>query len=108
MIKEIKQIIHKYIWNGKKTKIKYNTIIQNYELGGLKLHEIETKILTLKLNWIKRLYNSRGSWKAYLASISNELKISLQDLLLSKKLITRQSKFYNSIFKDWWKLRTNS
>ena len=44
-----------FIWRGKRPKIKHSTSIGNFENGGLKDIDIESKLKALKLSWIKRL-----------------------------------------------------
>ena len=85
VIKEIRSVINDYIWNGKKPKIKQSLLIQEIDFGGLKLHDIDLKTVSLRLNWIKRINYSDGSWKAYLNLISNKLNITLKHLINCRK-----------------------
>lgn len=65
VIKEVKQIITDFIWDGKPAKIAYNVLIQNISKGGLKLIDLETKIKALKVTWIRRLIIGKMErWKA--------------------------------------------
>ncbi len=65
VIQEVKRIILDFIWDGKTSKIAFNTIIQNIEDGGLKLSNFEDRVKMLKVNWVKRLTDcSNGRWKA--------------------------------------------
>jgi len=57
IIKKIEQIQRDFIWNGKKAKIKHTTLINDYEEGGLKDIDIESKFVSLHMCWIKRLYD---------------------------------------------------
>ena len=52
VVNEIKQEIKNFICDNKPAKIRYNTLIQNIEKGGLKLQNIELKIKSSLLNWI--------------------------------------------------------
>ena len=58
-------IVHKsFIWDNKKPKIKHFTPVADYSEGGNKDINIETKISTLKVTWVKRLLdNNFHSWK---------------------------------------------
>ena len=49
--KEIKKVIMDFLWEEKPPKIAYNKIIQDYENGGLKLIDLETKEIALKARW---------------------------------------------------------
>ena len=52
-IKIIKNKLCDFIWNGQRPKIKYISLIFDYQDGGTKLPNMETKIKTQQLNWIK-------------------------------------------------------
>ena len=48
--------MHKeFIWNHDKTKIKEETLINNFDKGGLKDVNIPFKITSLQCSWVKRL-----------------------------------------------------
>ena len=49
-----KVMILKFIWNSKPAQIKYNKLVQDYEKGGLKLVDIETKNHSLQAAWITK------------------------------------------------------
>ena len=84
VLKEIKQLITNFIWSNKKSLIKYETLCNDYRTGELNLTNIEIKNIALKLNWIKRLTNSNGSWAAYPNLISRKYNLCIKDLFLSR------------------------
>ena len=43
VIREVKELVTDFIWNGRKSKIAYNVLIQQIQEGGLKLIDFETK-----------------------------------------------------------------
>ena len=57
--------LHKnFIWSGKKPKIKHSTLIGDYCEGGLRDVDIDSKLLSLKFIWIKRLRDPNSHpWK---------------------------------------------
>ena len=59
VIKDVKQIVTDFIWNGKPPKIAYNVMIQKIENGGLKLVDFESKVKSLKVEFIKRLLQNK-------------------------------------------------
>jgi hypothetical protein len=98
-------MIVEFIWSGKSTKIAYNNIIQNIELGGLKLTDIESKIESILIGWIKRICNDNTcNWTATLKSY---LKSSDMTNLFkeNRDVITTDSLFYQSILNSWKKVR---
>ena len=56
VIEQIQKIQKKFIWNGKKPKIKHTTLINEYQDGGLKDVDIEAKIRSLQLGWVRWLF----------------------------------------------------
>ena len=64
IIEELKNIHIDFIWQKKKPKIKHTTLIADYCDGGYKDVDIESKIESLKLSWVKRLCdNNFHAWK---------------------------------------------
>ena len=53
VVKEIYKIQKDFIWRGKRPKIKHSTLIGNFENGGLKDIDIESKLKALKLKVIR-------------------------------------------------------
>jgi hypothetical protein len=64
IVKKIEQIQNDFIWNGKKPKIKHTTLINDYEEGGLKDIDIESKFSSLHMSWIRGLFDKNfHPWK---------------------------------------------
>ena len=61
--KKVKQLVVNFLWDGKKAKIAYNTLINSTEQGGLKLVDIETKYRALKMIWVKKSVDTKNFWK---------------------------------------------
>ena len=54
---DIVNILENYIWDLKKPKIKHSTLIGEYSQVGLKDVDIKSKIKSLHLSWLCRLYS---------------------------------------------------
>ena len=54
LVIKINRIVEKYIWNGRKPKLKLKVLQGNRMQGGLALFDLSVKDATLKLAWIKR------------------------------------------------------
>ena len=52
---EYMEIISHFLW-GKSNKFRYDRVIQNYEHGGLKLVDLESKNAALKLSWVLKSF----------------------------------------------------
>ena len=64
IIEELKRINSSFIWKGKKTKIKYSSLIGDFASGGYKDIDIGSKIKFLHIMWVKRLCdNNFHPWK---------------------------------------------
>ena len=64
IVMRLKDIHKKFIWDGKRPKIKHSSLIGDYDQGGLKDIDIVTKIKSLQLSWLKRLHdNNFHPWK---------------------------------------------
>ena len=64
ILSHLKKVHKDFIWDGKKPKIKHSTLIANYSQGGLKDIDIDTKLKSLNLSWIKRLHDDNfHPWK---------------------------------------------
>ena len=55
IIKQINDIMYDFLWDSKPSKIKKDTVIKNYEDGGIKMIDICKFINSLKCTWIKRI-----------------------------------------------------
>ena len=56
-------ILNKFLWNAKKPKIKYVTVIGKWEDGGLKMPDFESKVKSIKMVWIQQLFDgSEQEW----------------------------------------------
>ena len=60
-INRLEKSMYNFLWDGKPDKIKRETIIQDYEHGGLKMIDIETFIWSLKAGWVKRLVQTENN-----------------------------------------------
>ncbi len=78
IIKEVNTIVYGFVWN-KIERIKRNTIINDYENGGMKMIDIESMIFALKAAWIPTFMQSNHT-----ASFISEQLISV--ILQSKCL----------------------
>ena len=65
-LKAFQTIIYNFLWKGP-DKIARTEIINDYEYGGLKLTDLTTSIMSLRITWIGRfLSDNFYPWKAYL------------------------------------------
>ena len=66
LVKELNQLLFKFLWNGT-DKVTRVSVINEYEEGGLKMIDLDSMIKSLRLAWLKRIFNgNNGTWKSYL------------------------------------------
>ena len=53
LLEEYKKMIVEFIWESKRSKIAYYRLIRNFEGGGLKLVDLGTKDISLKIKWVQ-------------------------------------------------------
>ena len=51
-------MFYNFIWDNKPDKIKCKYITQNYKNAGLRMVDLDTFIVSLKLSWIDRIVKS--------------------------------------------------
>ena len=78
-IEQLNSLQKDFIWNGRCPKMKHSTLIADYVEGGYKDIDIKTKLLSLKVIWIKKLMDDNfHAWKAIpMAWLSNNGSIQI-------------------------------
>ena len=57
------QILLKFIWSGKPSKVKQSIISQDYNMSGLRGPSMDTIKMSLRLAWLNRLVD-RSFWNS--------------------------------------------
>ena len=112
-VKVQKEIV-KFIWNARKPKIKYKTLIGNFEEGGIRLPDLEIMIQTNRVKWaFKRLKSENCNfWKTFANAIFIRefgsyviLGENFNSLVIEQKNIPM---FYKEILRSWDKFSTKT
>ena len=62
----LNQLLFKFLWKGI-DKVRRMSVINEYGEGGLKMIDLDTMVKSLKLAWLKRVFNENdGTRKRYL------------------------------------------
>ena len=106
IIQEIINTMFKFIWNGKPSKIKKETLMHNIENGGLKMIDLNKFICSLKATWVKRLSdNNNGPWKQiYLSKLNKyggELLFNCNLSVCDVKILFPKCVFLQNILTSW-------
>ena len=54
-VKEVKNIITSFIWSARRPKVKYHVLVKPKEEGGINLPDLETRVTTQQILWVKRI-----------------------------------------------------
>ena len=101
VIKEVKDILVDFLWDSKPPKIAYDVVVKGIGEGGLKLVDFESKVMSLKFNWIKRMVGGTNNcnWKKgpeYIFKDKLDFHFSC-----NKPLTNYGIKFYEQVQKTW-------
>ena len=102
VIKELQSLVLDFLWDGKPPKVAYKTLIQLIERGGLKLCDVESKIMSVKVSWVKRLVaKDRSRWKTVPSMFckTNDLNFFFKCNQAFETYL--QPKFYAEIVQAW-------
>ena len=66
LIQELNKVLFKFLWKGT-DKVKRVSVINEYEEGGLRMIDLECMVKSLRLAWLRRIFNEiNGPWKSFL------------------------------------------
>ena len=106
IIKRIEHIQKDFIWDRKKTHIKHTSLIADYEEGGLKDFDMVSKFESLRLTWVKRLFDENyHPWKNIPLKLLDDS--FNQNIFYANTQISFSAKFpnfYHEIAKSWSKM----
>lgn len=107
-IKKVQDEIVKFLWNGKKAKVKYSALINDYDKGGIKLPDLETMIIANRVRWAIKFINSDKEDYWRLVADKWLDRIGGMDTLIEnfdKKMFfamnNKLPKFYKELFHAW-------
>lgn len=104
-IKEIGKLIANFLWRGKKSKISKVCLEKTTGMGGLGLHNIQSRIKAAKMAWLKRLTcPATEPWQYYLEFKSDQTGYELAIQRKKHKRLERIAPFYGQILKYWREL----
>ena len=118
-VKEINELLFKFIWSSKPDKINRYTVMLDKKIGGLKMINIKDFVTSLKILWIRRLFMATGKslWITlfeinFNVDITKAINFGPGYFQLLKNRTT--DKFWINVFEAWQKfsdkiaVKTNS
>ena len=109
-VNKVKSVILKFLWSGRKHKIKYTALIGSFCNGGIEFPDIKSRLETQRIMCIKRLVEQGKTIKSpwnhiplhHLKNIGGARGIRTN---FNIKLLSRHiPSFYKSCLSDWEKL----
>lgn len=81
-IKKLNKIIYNFLW-GKRERIKCKLFVRLINEGGFGFIDVECKLKSVKVGWIKRFYNKESFFRKYIEDILKINGINFEYLLRS-------------------------
>lgn len=110
-MKDISKIIFNFIWKNKTERIRRTVLVNEVEMGGLKIPDFETMVATARYKWLKRLEmdeHTESPWRLILESYLRNLDIPLNVLLHSNYSVDTLGtklksvpRFYLEMLRTW-------
>lgn len=103
-IVEYKKLIVDFIWSSKRSKIAYNSLIQDIKQGGLRLADLDTRICTTHISLIRKAWlNPDSVWALTLKEALKQQDI--HTILACKanwaNVLSPHYTLFNEIFRSW-------
>ena len=107
IVKELNQMIFKFLWK-EIDKVTRLSTINEYENGGLKMIDLESMIKSLRLAWLKRIFQcNNGAWRSFLRFLLEPFgSLFLFHCNYDIKKIHISSKFYSELLQWWSEFRS--
>ena len=107
-IRNTKDLIRDFLWNGKKWKISQKTIALRKEHGGIELQDLDNLIVCKKIKWLLKIHFSESSmWNTYgkycLGRLDRmyDVKDFLMNCTNTSGLNSSLPKFYEVCLEAW-------
>jgi len=102
IVNKLNQLLFKLLWKGT-DKVTRVSVINDYEKGGLKMIDLESMVKSLRLAWLKRLFNDlNATWKTYLLHLLEPVgDLFFLNCNYEVSDYTISSQFYHELLL-WW------
>lgn len=114
-IKEINSMIFKFIWNGKRDRIKRSVLVKETESGGLRAPDFRSMILAARAKWVTKLMSTDNHvWKDWFRGMLRKEGIEVDVILYSnyniRNIVSRpyKSNFHVQVLEAWNKISQTS
>lgn len=106
-IEKLQKECYKFIWDNKVDKIKRTVAVRRIKDGGLNIPDLKIYIITLKLNWIRKILNNNAAKWAEIINATNPEALQLDRLCLNEDNINNLNPFWKDTFNAYKALDRN-
>ena len=113
IMKKIDRSFHNFIWEGKPDKISRTQMSQPYHLGGAKMMNVYLHAQSLKMSWMRRIFN--GSIDSYIYLFMNlflpancQFNVCFGDEHYRQMAEVTTNPFWKDVFLIYSKLQTKT
>ena len=111
MCKKMNELFNRYLWGGKRPKIKLDVLQQSKQQGGLNLTNLEDRDSAIKITWLQVLEEDRKTAEIAYAAMGNPAQ-SLKELIWScnfhwqdvQVMLPKSNTFWKEVMEAWAKL----
>ena len=101
-LRQLNTELYHFLWNSKIDKVRRDVIVQHYLNGGLKMINIKAYMDSLKLTWIRRLYNTNSKWQHILKTYINiDMLSNCGSEYISVCTREIKNEFWKNVFAAW-------
>ena len=104
ILNEINALFFKFLWTGKQDRIKRKVVMKDYINGGLKMLNIQSFVMALKISWVRRIMkvNENTKWYSLLKTIApNIMQFANLGINFVKHSLKDLNSFWQDVFKAW-------
>ena len=102
LVKELNRLLFQFLWKGK-DKVTRASTINDFENGGLRMIDMDSMIVSLRLAWLRRIFSENGgTWKNYLCYLLESFGgLFFLNCNYELKDYPKFSQFYYELL-GWW------
>ena len=104
VISNFESLLCNFVWSNRKHLVAKSTLIQLPEAGGLKMPSVKHIVNSVKILWVKRLYNNcEAKWKILTEFLMGiDRKHLLQEHFFESVKPKIVTKFYSNLLSVWY------
>ena len=107
-VQEVQKEVNSFLWNNKPPRIKFTSVIADYNWGGLRLPHIDSIVIASKAMWVKRLKQPSCKIRKYLAQFLPNMALDdfLECDINPNDLPMTIPFFYRQVLHAWFTLKS--